>query len=364
MIDHDKNVGQMLDLLDELGLADDTFVHVLDRQRPAPEHLARRRHDAVPQREEHQLGRRLPRPAAGALAGQDRGRLGRQRDRAAPRLAADLPGHGRRPGRGRQAEEGLQGDRPDLQEPHRRLQPAAVPDRQGRRRARATSSSTSATTATCWRCAWTTGRSCSWSSASPARWASGRSRSCGCGCPRSSTCAPIRTSSRTITSNTYYDWMFHNAYFIYAAQAAAAKFTETFKEFPAVQKPNSFTIDDAMAKLSEPAVALTLRSTRACSRARPPLSDTFGASRHRCDISSHRRQLTFGARLAYHALLARALRSSQAVFGARFMEGAMHKRWLVAIAVVAFVGRVSDVQQNADGIRAADVQGRLCGRSG
>ena len=68
MIDHDKNVGQMLDLLDELGIADDTFVHVLDRQRPAPEFLAGRRHDAVPQREEHQLGRRLPRPAAGALA--------------------------------------------------------------------------------------------------------------------------------------------------------------------------------------------------------------------------------------------------------------------------------------------------------
>jgi arylsulfatase A-like enzyme len=26
MIDHDKNVGQMLDLLDQLGIADDTFV--------------------------------------------------------------------------------------------------------------------------------------------------------------------------------------------------------------------------------------------------------------------------------------------------------------------------------------------------
>ena len=26
MIDHDKNVGQMLDLLDELGIADNTFV--------------------------------------------------------------------------------------------------------------------------------------------------------------------------------------------------------------------------------------------------------------------------------------------------------------------------------------------------
>ena len=252
MIDHDKNVGQMLDLLDELGIADRHLRHVLDRQRPAQEHLARRRHDAVPQREEHQLGRRLPRAAAGALAGQDQGRIGRQRDRAAPRLAADLPRHGRRAGRGRQAEEGLQGDRPDLQEPHRRLQPAALPDRQGegepaqvllllqrrRRRARHALS--------------TTGRSCSWSSACRARWTSGRSRSFGCGCRRSSTCAPIRTSSRTSRRTRYYDWMFHNAYFIYAAQAAAAKFAETFKEFPAVQKPNTFTIDDAMAKMSEP----------------------------------------------------------------------------------------------------------------
>jgi arylsulfatase len=54
-----------------------------------------------------------------------------------------------------------------------------------------------------------------------------------------------------ITSNTYYDWFIHNAYFIYAAQAGAKKFAETFKEFPAIQKPNSFTIDDAIAKMSE-----------------------------------------------------------------------------------------------------------------
>ncbi len=58
-----------------------------------------------------------------------------------------------------------------------------------------------------------------------------------------------------ITSNTYCDWCIHNAYFIYAAQAAAAKFAETFKEFPAVQKPNTFTIDDAMAKMHEAAGA-------------------------------------------------------------------------------------------------------------
>jgi arylsulfatase len=57
------------------------------------------------------------------------------------------------------------------------------------------------------------------------------------------------------TSNTYWDWMIHNVYFIYVAQAAAGKFAETFKEFPAIQKPNSFTIDDAMAKMSEAAGA-------------------------------------------------------------------------------------------------------------
>ena len=56
-----------------------------------------------------------------------------------------------------------------------------------------------------------------------------------------------------ITSNTYWNWMIHNAYFIYAAQAIAAKFAETFKEFAAIQKPNTFTVDDALAKMSEAA---------------------------------------------------------------------------------------------------------------
>jgi arylsulfatase len=57
------------------------------------------------------------------------------------------------------------------------------------------------------------------------------------------------------TSNTYWDWMIHNVYFIYVAQAAAGKFAETFKEFPAIQKPNTFTVDDALAKMSEVAGA-------------------------------------------------------------------------------------------------------------
>lgn len=56
-----------------------------------------------------------------------------------------------------------------------------------------------------------------------------------------------------ITSNTYYDWFLHNAYFIYAAQTGAAMFAETFKEFPPIQRPNSFTIDDAIAKMADAA---------------------------------------------------------------------------------------------------------------
>jgi arylsulfatase len=54
-----------------------------------------------------------------------------------------------------------------------------------------------------------------------------------------------------VTSNSYYDWLLHNGYFFVAAQTMVAKFMETFKEFPRAQKPGSFTIDDAMNKMSE-----------------------------------------------------------------------------------------------------------------
>ncbi len=56
-----------------------------------------------------------------------------------------------------------------------------------------------------------------------------------------------------VTSNTYYDWFLHNAYFIYVAQTAAARFAATFKEFPPAQKAASFTIDDALSKMSDAA---------------------------------------------------------------------------------------------------------------
>jgi arylsulfatase len=54
-----------------------------------------------------------------------------------------------------------------------------------------------------------------------------------------------------ITSNSYYDWMMHCAYLIFAAQALAGRFAATFKDFPPVQRPNTFTVDDALAKMHE-----------------------------------------------------------------------------------------------------------------
>jgi len=56
-----------------------------------------------------------------------------------------------------------------------------------------------------------------------------------------------------ITSNSYYDWFLYHAYFLMIGQTAMGKFVETFKEFPPVQKPNTFTIDDAMRKMEEAA---------------------------------------------------------------------------------------------------------------
>ncbi|HYC08243.1 MAG TPA: arylsulfatase [Steroidobacteraceae bacterium] len=53
-----------------------------------------------------------------------------------------------------------------------------------------------------------------------------------------------------ITSNTYWDWYLHKAYMLLAAQAIVAEFMQTFKEFPPRQKAASFTIDQASNKLA------------------------------------------------------------------------------------------------------------------
>jgi arylsulfatase len=54
-----------------------------------------------------------------------------------------------------------------------------------------------------------------------------------------------------ITSNTYYDWIFDHAYLLVPAQQIVGEFLATFKEFPPRQKAASFTVDQVMAKLTE-----------------------------------------------------------------------------------------------------------------
>jgi len=54
-----------------------------------------------------------------------------------------------------------------------------------------------------------------------------------------------------ITSNTYYDWFMSKAYMMMAAQGLVGQFLTTFKDFPPRQKAASFTIDQAMEKLEE-----------------------------------------------------------------------------------------------------------------
>jgi arylsulfatase len=69
MVEHDMHVGQLLALLDKLGIADNTIVFY------STDHLARCCRDTVSRRKEHQLGGRLACTVNGALARQNQGRL-------------------------------------------------------------------------------------------------------------------------------------------------------------------------------------------------------------------------------------------------------------------------------------------------
>jgi arylsulfatase A-like enzyme len=52
-----------------------------------------------------------------------------------------------------------------------------------------------------------------------------------------------------ITSNTYWEWLLENDYIMLAATGLVADFLGTFEEFPPRQKAASFTIDQVVAKL-------------------------------------------------------------------------------------------------------------------
>lgn len=60
---------------------------------------------------------------------------------------------------------------------------------------------------------------------------------------------PYERSYRT--SNTYYDWLLERAYFLVPAQAYVGNFLATFQEFPPRQKAASFSLEQVMEKLEQ-----------------------------------------------------------------------------------------------------------------
>lgn len=57
----------------------------------------------------------------------------------------------------------------------------------------------------------------------------------------------------TITSNTYYDWLLDHAFMFVPAQSYVGDFLKTFKEFPPRQKAASFSLDQVLETLEKSA---------------------------------------------------------------------------------------------------------------
>ena len=56
----------------------------------------------------------------------------------------------------------------------------------------------------------------------------------------------------SVTSNTYWDWMIDHGFIMVPSQAIVGKFLATFREYPPRQKAASFTIDEVLQMLQQP----------------------------------------------------------------------------------------------------------------
>ncbi|MBR0696152.1 arylsulfatase [Bradyrhizobium lablabi] len=54
-----------------------------------------------------------------------------------------------------------------------------------------------------------------------------------------------------VTSNTYYDWIFDHVFLLVPAQDYVGQFLSSFRDYPQRQKAASFNLDEVMAKLKE-----------------------------------------------------------------------------------------------------------------
>ena len=250
MVDHDELVGSGARLPRRARARRQHDRHVLHRQRAAHEHLARRRHDAVPQREELQLGGRLPRAGDGALArsasrpGQVLNGIVSHNDWFVTLLAAagdtdvaDRLKAGRGP------------ERDDVQGAPRRPQPARLPHRRGRREP-ATALLLRLRRRRPHRAAL---RQLEVRLPRAARHghaaASGPSPYTELRVPKIFNLRTDPYERADITSNTYYDWLLDHAWSSIPAQAYVAQMLQTLAEFPPRQEPASFSIDKVLEKL-------------------------------------------------------------------------------------------------------------------
>ena len=109
-------------------------------------------------------------------------------------------------------------------------------------------SSTSAMTATSWRCGRATGSSC-WRSSAPITM-----QRLGGAVREASGAAHLQPASRSVragraNSNTYWDWMVDHAPQLYLMQGLVAAQIENFVKFPPRQKPASFNLDEVMRQV-------------------------------------------------------------------------------------------------------------------
>ena len=205
MIEHDDTVGTLLKALDDMGIANDTIVVYSTDNGPHMNTWPDGAMTPFRSREEHQLGRRLPRALPRALAGRDQARHGHQRadepQRLDSRRSAPIAGEPDIVGKlkagytanGINYKVHLDGYD---QSAFLRNVSGTVATTTARR-APATSSSTPTTTACSSPCGRATTSTSSPSSAWPARWACGPSPSRSCACRRSSTCSRIPSSGPT-----------------------------------------------------------------------------------------------------------------------------------------------------------------------
>ena len=120
-------------------------------------------------------------------------------------------------------------------------------------RVRANTSSTSPTTATSPRCATTTGSWCSRSNGAPAPCECGPSRSPICASQSSSTCAPTPTSGPTSPPTPTTTGFSTTRSWQSRRRPTSRTMLQTFAEFPPRQKSASFNLDQVITKLQETA---------------------------------------------------------------------------------------------------------------